>query len=63
MGSQGDKLSQRHLRDGGGKNINNECAKAHDVKVRNVMSRVLSIIQAMFPERHFELFDLYDLII
>ena len=55
MGSQGDKLSQRHLRDGGGKNINNECAKAHDVKVRYVMSRVLSIIQAMFPERHFEL--------
>ena len=55
MVSQGDKLSQRHLRDGGGKNINNECAKAHDVKVRNVMSRVLSIIQAMFPERQFEL--------
>ena len=53
--SQSAKLSQRHLRDVGGRIINNECAKAHDVKVRDVMQKVLSKIQEQFPGKRFEL--------
>jgi len=37
MSSQGDKLSQRHTRDGGGNSINTKEAKIHDVKVKDVM--------------------------
>ncbi len=55
MLSQGTKLSQRHIRDGGGKNINNECAKSHDTKVRDVMQKVLLNIQEKFPKKYFEL--------
>ena len=55
MISQGAKLSQRHLRDGGGKIINNTLAKQHDVKVRDVMKRVFTDIQKKYPEKKFEL--------
>ena len=55
MLSQGAKLSQRHLRDGGGKIINNALAKQHDVKVRDVMRKVFMDIQKKYPERKFEL--------
>ena len=55
MLSQGAKLSQRHLRDGGGKIINNALAKQHDVKVRDVMGKVFKDIQKKYPERKFEL--------
>ena len=40
MSSQGDLLSKRHIRDGGGKSINTEEAKVHDVKVRDVMKKL-----------------------
>ena len=55
MLSQGAKLSQRHLRDGGGKIINNPSAKKHDVKVRDVMKKVFDDIQGKYPCRKFEL--------
>jgi len=55
MLSQGAKLSQRHLRDGGGKAINNCSAKQHDVKVRDVMKKVFIDIQKQYPGKKFEL--------
>lgn len=55
MLSQGSKLSQRHLRDGGGKIINNPSAKKHDVKVRDVMKKVFTDLQEKYPQRKFEL--------
>ena len=55
MLSQGAKLSQRHLRDGGGKIINNPSAKKHDVKVRDVMKKIFNDIQGKYPDRKFEL--------
>ena len=49
MISQGAKLSQRHIRDGGGKILNNECAKIHDGKVGDVMNKVFRDIQKKYP--------------
>lgn len=55
MISQGDKLSERHTRDGGGKSINTEEAKLHDVKVKNVMEKVFHDLQIKYPEKNFTL--------
>ena len=55
MTSQGDKLSERHLRDGGGKSINTEEAKIHDVKVKDVMEKVYSDLQIKYPNQRFTL--------
>lgn len=55
MASQGAKMAQRLKAVGGGKCINNKCAKVHDAKVRDVMHKVLYNIQEQFPEKHFEL--------
>ena len=55
MISQGAKLSQRHIRDGGGKILNNECAKIHDGKVGDVMNKVFRDIPKKYPTKCFEL--------
>ena len=55
MTSQGDKLSNRHTRDGGGKSINTEEAKLHDVKVKDVMEKVFQDLQIKYPEKNFTL--------
>jgi hypothetical protein len=49
METQGDKLSNRHIRDGGGKSINTEEAKQHDVKVRDVMIQLHSYLVEKYP--------------
>lgn len=55
MSSQGDKLSQRHIRDGGGKSINTQEAKIHDVKVKDVMEKVFQDLQTKYPDQRFTL--------
>jgi type II restriction enzyme len=55
MSSQGDKLSQRHTRDGGGKSINTEEAKIHDIKVKDVMEKVFLDLQTKYPDQRFTL--------
>ena len=51
--SQSELLSRRQLRDGGGKSINNEEAKLHDVKVRDVMNKLHKDLMKMYPEKTF----------
>ncbi len=55
MTTQGDKLSERHTRDGGGKSINTEEAKIHDVKVKDVMEKVFHDLQLKYPNLRFTL--------
>ena len=55
MTTQGDKLSKRHTRDGGGKSINTEEAKIHDVKVKDVMEKVFHDLQLKYPDQRFTL--------
>jgi type II restriction enzyme len=55
MTTQGDKLSQRHTRDGGGKSINTKEAKVHDVKVKDVMEQVFKDLQLKYPDQRFTL--------
>lgn len=55
MSSQGDKLSQRHTRDGGGNSINTKEAKIHDVKVKDVMEQVFHDLQLKYPDQTFTL--------
>lgn len=55
MSSQGDKLSQRQIRDGGGKSINTQEAKIHDVKVKDVMEKVFQELQIKYPDQRFSL--------
>tara|TARA_B110000208_G_scaffold174773_1_gene219747 strand:+ start:4361 stop:5047 length:687 start_codon:yes stop_codon:yes gene_type:complete len=53
--SQGDGLSKRHTRDGGGASINTQEAKEHDVKVRDVMKQLYADLIIMFPQHTFRL--------
>ena len=55
MSSQSDLLSERHIRDGGGRSINTEEAKVHDVKVRDVMIKLHQDLMKMYPEKKFRL--------
>ena len=55
MSSQGDKLSQRHIRDGGGKSINTKEAKIHDVQVKDVMEKVFQDLKKKYPDQTFSL--------
>ena len=59
MESQGNKLSERHLRDGGGKSINTEEAKVHDVKVKDVMEKVFQDLRVKYPEKNLSLRKTY----
>jgi type II restriction enzyme len=53
--SQSDGLSKRHLRDGGGKSINTDEAKVHDVKVRDVMIKLHQELVVKYPQHTFRL--------
>jgi type II restriction enzyme len=55
MDSQSDQLRFRQSRDGGGKSINTEEAKVHDVKVKDVMEQVLIDLRIKYPEKNFSL--------
>ena len=55
MSSQSELLSKRHTRDGGGKSINTDEAKIHDVKVRDVMIKLHQDLMKMYPEKKFRL--------
>ena len=47
-------LSKRHTRDGGGKSINTEEAKVHDVKVRDVMKKLHQDLIKMYQKKHLD---------
>ena len=55
MISQTDLLRLRQSRGGGGKSINTAEAKAHDVKVRDVMGKLCVDLGARFPEKKIEI--------
>jgi type II restriction enzyme len=55
MESQSELLRLRQTRDGGGKSINNEEAKKHDVKVRDVMKKLYEDLKKMYPQHTFRL--------
>ncbi|MBI51621.1 MAG: hypothetical protein CL779_00180 [Chloroflexi bacterium] len=55
MISQGTKLSQRLAAEGGGKIMNNNCAKTHDIKVRDVMKQLYNDLQLKYPQKEWKL--------
>ena len=55
MTSQTALLRLRQTRDGGGKSINTVEAKAHDVKVRDVMEKLCVDLGVLFPEQKIEI--------
>ena len=55
MISQSDKLRMRHERDGGGKSLNNPEAKTHDVKIQDVMKKILDHCKIHYPDKTWSL--------
>ena len=57
---QSSQLRERQSRDGGGKSINTNEAKSHDVKVRDVMKKILKHCQLTYPDKSWSLLTNYQ---
>ena len=53
--TQGDKLSQRQTRDGGGRSMNNEAAVTFDKQLKELVpNEILSTLKKLFPNLEFK---------